>query len=144
MQASDENELRRGPSIPDMGLFFTTCGVENPLRRGVIHQLDQVLVDSGAELSWIPAHVLEALGIEREKRAERFVSASGQVLVREIGFAIVHAGGNHTIDEVAFGEPGDLVLLGARTIEGLNLKVDLPNKRFVAGGPILAAPARAA
>jgi predicted aspartyl protease len=130
--------------MSDMGLFHTSCGVENPLRRGVIHQLDQVLVDTGAELSWIPAPVLEALGIGREKHTERFVSASGAVLERAIGFAIVHAGGKYTNDEVVFGEAGDLVLLGARTIEGLNLRVDLPNKRFVAGGPILAAPARAA
>jgi predicted aspartyl protease len=144
MQRNDDEGLRKGPTITDMGLFYTSCGVENPLRRGTIHPLDQVLVDTGSELSWLPGHVLEALGIAREKRAERFVSASGAVLEREIGFAIVHAAGKYTVDEVVFGEPGDLVLLGARTIEGMNLRVDLPNKRFVAGGPILAAPARAA
>jgi predicted aspartyl protease len=130
--------------MSDMGIFRTTCGVENPLRRGVISQLDEVLVDTGAELSWFPAPLLAALGIAREKETQRFVSASGVVLTRSIGFAIVHAGGRYTVDEVVFGEPGDLVLLGARTIEGLNLRVDLPNKRFVAGGPILAAASRAA
>jgi predicted aspartyl protease len=127
-----------------MDLFRTPCGVENPLRRGVVTELQDVLVDTGAELTWIPAPVLEALGIAREKTTQRFVSAGGAILERSIGFAIVHAGGTYPNDEVVFGEPGDLVLLGARTIEGLNLRVDLPNKRFVAGGPILAAPARAA
>jgi hypothetical protein len=52
---------------------------------------------------------------------------------------IVHAEGRETNDEIVFGEPGDLVLLGARSLEGLNLKVDLVEKRLVAGGPMLAA-----
>ena len=31
-----------------------------------------------------------------------------------------------------------LALLGARTLEGLNLRVDPKNKKLVAGGPLLA------
>lgn len=46
---------------------------------------------------------------------------------------------SHTIDEVAFAEPGDLVLLGPRSLEGMNLRVDARNKQLVAGGPIDAA-----
>lgn len=130
--------------MSDMGLFYTTCGVENPLHPGVVRQIGQVLVDTGAELSWFPATLLEGLGIARVKHGRQFVSASGVVLVRSVGFAIVHAGGEFTNDEIVFGEPGDLVLLGARTLEGLNLRVDLPNKQFVAAGPIVAAPSRAA
>ena len=125
----------------DMGLFYTDVGIESPLRRGIVERLPHVLVDTGAELSWVPAPLLDRLGIAREKHERRFVSAGGAVLVRSVGFAIVHAGGEFTNDEVVFGEPGDLVLLGARTLEGLNLRVDLPNKRFVAAGPILAATA---
>jgi hypothetical protein len=56
-----------------------------------------------------------------------------------VGFAIVHAGGTFTNDEVVFGEPDDLILLGARSLEGLNLKVDLVGKRLVSAGPMLAA-----
>ena len=51
----------------------------------------------------------------------------------------LRAGGTFTTDEVVFGEPGDLVLLGARSLEGLNLKVDLVGKRLVSAGPMLAA-----
>ena len=36
-------------------------------------------------------------------------------------FAIVHAGGTFTNDEVVFGEPGDLVLLGAATSKGYSV-----------------------
>ena len=125
--------------MDDMGIFYTTVGVESPLRRGHIQWFEPVLVDTDAELSWFPAAALEALGIMREKQERRFVSASGVVLVRSVGFAIVHVGDEFTVDEVVFGEPGDLTLLGARTLEGMNLRVDLPNKQLVAAGPILAA-----
>jgi len=57
------------------------------------------------------------------------------------GFAILHPAGTLTIDEVVFGEPEDLVLLGARTLEGMNLKVDLVGKRLVSAGPIMTAVA---
>jgi predicted aspartyl protease len=127
--------------MDDMGIFRTTLGVESPLRRGVIESLPDVLVDTGSELSWVPAEVLDRLGIVRVKQARRFQMANGGVLVRAVGYAILHAGGEETIDEVVFGEPGDLTLLGARTLEGLNLRVDVQAKQLVAAGPILAAVA---
>jgi hypothetical protein len=43
------------------------------------------------------------------------------------------------VDEVVFGEPGDLVLLGARSPEGLNLKVEPITRRLVDAGPAPAA-----
>ena len=124
--------------MDDMGIFRTTMGVENHLRPGVIESLPDVLVDTGSELSWVPIPVLERLGIDRVKRV-RFQMADGGVLERSAGFAIVYAGGEQTTDEVVFAEPDDMTLLGARTLEGLNLRIDLPNKRLVSTGPILAA-----
>jgi predicted aspartyl protease len=41
-----------------------------------------------------------------------------------------------TVDEVVFAEKGDLLLLGARTLEGLSLSVDPRKKKLVASGPI--------
>ena len=122
----------------DMGTFRTTIEIENPARRGERRILEQVLVDTGAELSWIPAAVLSELGIEREKRL-RFRQASGTVLERWTGIAIIHAAGTLTADDVVFGEPGDMVLLGARSLEGLNLRVDPVLKRLVDAGPAPAA-----
>jgi hypothetical protein len=40
---------------------------------------------------------------------------------------------------VVFGEPGDLVLLGARTLEGLNFRVDPLTRQLVDAGPAPAA-----
>ena len=127
--------------MDDMGLMYTDVTLENPAQRGVRAQITGVLVDTGAELSWVPAPVLEALGIPREKEVQRFTMADGRPLARQVGYAILHAGGEQTVDEVVFAEPGDLVLLGARTLEGLNLRVDLVQKRLVAAGPRLAAAA---
>lgn len=122
----------------EMGLLRTDVEIESHTRPGDRRLLRQVLVDTGAELSWAPAVVLESLGITRVKQV-RFNQADGSILVRWVGFAILHAAGTLTSDEVVFGEPKDLVLLGARTIEGMNLKVDLVQKRLVSAGPMSAA-----
>ena len=122
----------------EMGTFRTTIEIENPTRRGERRTLENVLVDTGAELSWVPAAILESLDIEREKRL-RFRQASGTVLERWTGIAIVHAGGTRTADDVVFGEVGDMVLLGGRSLEGLNLRVDPVLKRLVDAGPAPAA-----
>ena len=127
--------------MPDeMGLLRTDVEIESPARPGERRLLRQVLVDTGAELSWAPAPVLESLGLARVKKV-RFQQANGSVIERWVGFAILHAAGTLTIDEVVFGEPGDMVLLGARTIEGMNLKVDLVGRRLVSAGPVSAAAA---
>lgn len=121
-----------------MGTFRTILSIENPARRGTTRQLNDVLVDTGSELTWIPRPVLEELGIAAE-RLYRFVVADGRVLERHVGYAIVHVEGVATADDVVFAEPDDLVLLGARSLEGLNLRIDPRSRRLVGAGPIVAA-----
>jgi hypothetical protein len=48
-----------------MGTFRIDVEVENPARPGERRRVENVLVDTGAELSWLPSDILEALGIER-------------------------------------------------------------------------------
>ncbi len=98
-----------------------------------------MLVDTGSEYSWIPTPTLKKLGIKTEKKDLTFVMANGQQVTRNVGFAIIRLGKSFTIDEVVFAEEGDLLLLGARTLEGLNLKVDSRRKKLVASGPLPAA-----
>ena len=124
--------------MDEMGTFRIQVEIENGVLPGARRAFDAVLVDTGAELSCFPAHALEALGIPRIKEL-RLRQADGTILTRWTGFAIVHAAGTLTVDEVVFGEPGDLVLLGARSIEGLNLRVDPIAKRLVDAGPLPAA-----
>ena len=124
--------------MSDMGTFRTTIKIENPLNRGELRELPDTLVDTGAELTWAPRAVLEELGITRQKHVA-FRTADGRAVYRDVGYAIVHAGGTETNDEAVFAEPGDMVLLGARSLEGLNLRVDPRSKQLVDAGPIVAA-----
>jgi predicted aspartyl protease len=122
-----------------MGTFYTGCRVENHVDRKKSAEVPKMLVDSGAEFTWINGETLKNIGVKREKKDYTFVMANGQEITRAVGFAILHVGDALTIDEVIFGEPGDLQILGARSLEGMNLRVDSRAKKLVAGGPILAA-----
>jgi predicted aspartyl protease len=122
-----------------MGTFHTACRIENHVDRSKSVRLAKVLVDTGSEHTWIPASKLESIGVKREKKDLRFVMANGEVVTRSVGFAILRIGKSFTIDEVVFAEPGDLTLLGARTLEGMNLVVDSAKKKLVAAGPVPAA-----
>ena len=124
----------------EVGTFRVDLEIESPARRGEGRTLQAVLVETGAELSWFPAPVLESLGIERIK-VWHFRQADGTVLARWTGGVRVRVTGIETLDEVVFGEPGDLILLGARSLEGMNLRVDPVSKRLIDAGP---APAAAA
>jgi hypothetical protein len=74
------------------------------------------------------------------KRGLSFVMANGGTLTRSTGYAIVRAGEFETVDEVVFGEPADLCILGARTLEGFGAVVDARKERLLPAGPHLAAP----
>jgi predicted aspartyl protease len=124
----------------DMGTFRVDVEIENPARPGERRMLRSVLVDTGAELSWVPAEILESLGVERNNRW-RFRQADGTILERWTGTVVVSVAGKRAGDEVVFGAPGDLTLLGSRTLEGLNFRVEPVTRQLVDAGP---APAAAA
>jgi predicted aspartyl protease len=96
------------------------------------------LVDTGAELSWLPATILTGCGI-MPIRKRTFRTATGQIVVRDVGYAILRTEGFETIDEVVFGESGDLSILGVRTLEGFGAAVDPVAQRLIACGTIVAA-----
>jgi predicted aspartyl protease len=126
--------------MDDMGTFRTDVEIENPAKPGARRTIANALVDTGAELSCFPRTVLEALGVERLK-LWHFRQADGTVLARWTGAVRLGVADVWTVDEVVFGEARDLVLLGARSLEGLNLRVEPATKRLVDAGP---APAAAA
>jgi predicted aspartyl protease len=123
-----------------MDTFYVRCKVENHVDRSKSVVVPKLLVDTGSDYTWIPAKLLEKIGVQQEKKDLPFVMANGQSITRSVGFAIVRLDKYFTIDEVVFAEQGDLPLLGARTLEGMNLTVDPKRKRLVASGPLLAAP----
>lgn len=123
----------------NVGLFSVGCQLENQQDRTRSVRVPKVMVDTGSELTWISHRHLEEIGVEPEKKNRRFIMANGQEITRSIGFAIIRVGEEITTDEIVFAQDGDLQLLGARTLEGLNVKVDSRNKRLVASGPLIAA-----
>ncbi len=122
-----------------MGTFHTRCTVANHADRTKRARVAKALVDTGSDYTWMPETMLKRIGVAEEKKDLAFVMANGQTITRSVGFAIILVDGHFTIDEVVFGRPGDLTLLGARTLEGLNLRVDAKLKKLVAGGPLRAA-----
>src|SRR2546423_967508 len=123
-----------------MGLFYVTCKISNP-QSGKSVVAPRLMVDTGAESTWIRADVLDRAGIEPRKKDLQFQMANGQIITRSVGYAVLQVNKAETVDEVVFAQKGDLQLLGARALEGLNLKVDSRSKRLVAAGPIVVATA---
>ncbi|MBI4552995.1 MAG: aspartyl protease family protein [Candidatus Latescibacteria bacterium] len=119
-----------------MGAFYTSCIIQNHVDRTRSARISKILVDTGSEYTWIPEATLEKVGVVREKKDMLFVMANGQQITRSVGFAIIKIDKYFTIDEAVFAEKGDLLLLGARTLEGLNLYVDPRQKKLVAAGPL--------
>jgi predicted aspartyl protease len=122
-----------------MGTFLTRCKIQNIVHRDKSIEVPKLLISTGSEFTWIPNAMLEKIGVRREKKDVAFIMANGQQITRSMGFAIIRLNNHFTIDEVVFAEAGDLSLLGARTLEGLNLVVDPIRKRLVAAGPLPAA-----
>ena len=127
--------------MDDMGLFRTTIEVRNwEATESPWRPLPDVLVDTGSEYTWISRHVLEELGV-RPQRRQGFIVADGRRIDRDIGYALVRAAQSEAPDLVVFAETGDMTLLGAHSLEGLNLKVDPVRKELVPAGPVIAAVA---
>src|SRR5689334_18404749 len=67
-----------------MGRFYVGCRVLNPVtsKSTVLRRL---MVDTGAESTWIDATVLETIGIERRKKDLAFQLANGRSLRARLG-----------------------------------------------------------
>lgn len=130
--------------IDSMGIFRTNLSIAalgSPDRK---RGFENVMVDIGSEYNWFPRRALESLGVI-PVRIDRFETADGRVLEREVGFALIYAGGRSAAAACVFAEDGDMVLLGAHGLEGLNVRIDLGRKELVPAGPVpAAASARAA
>lgn len=125
-----------------MGVFYIDCTVINVRQPKRSVAVPKLLVDTGLEFTWIPETALKRAQIAVVKKDMAFVMANGQTITRSTGYAILRAAGFETVDEVVFGRPGDLALLGARTLEGFGATIDPGRKRLVAAGPRPAAAHR--
>jgi len=124
----------------DMGIFRTTIQVAAGTDPANRRQLADVLVDTGSEYNWIPEHVLAELGVV-PVRVDRVETADGRIVDRPVGLAVIFAGDRSAATMVVFASPGEMTLLGAHGLEGLNLRVDLARRELIPAGPVPAAAA---
>jgi len=122
-----------------MGTFRVGCRIVNIADSKKAAKVQKLLVDTGSDYTWLPGKVLESIGVERVKKDIQMTMANGQTITRSAGYVIIHSDRFQTVDEVIFGEPGDLLFLGARTLEGFNARVDSKQKKLLAAGPLVAA-----
>ena len=121
-----------------MSMFKVSAVVRNTKDESKISQPVELLVDNGSELTWLPKDVLAAIEVKPLRKRD-VTTATKQLVTRETGYAIVSAEGLETVDEVVFAEPGDMALLGVRTLEGFGVMVDNIAHRFVETTTIVAA-----
>lgn len=71
----------------------------------------------------------------------RFRQVDGSVFERRVGLVKIHVAGTEGYDEVVFGEPNDITLLGVDSLEAMNLRVEPVAEQLVDAGPAPAAVA---
>jgi predicted aspartyl protease len=126
--------------IRDMGIFRTSIAIAAGTHPANRIQLSDVLVDTGSEYNWIPENVLAELGVA-PVRVDRFETADGRIVDRPVGLAVIYVGDRSAATMVVFASVGEMTLLGAHGLEGLNLRVDLARRELVPAGPVPAAAA---
>jgi len=89
-----------------MSMFKVNVIARNPKREELATKPLEELVDTGSELTWLPADVLKGAGIT-PRRKRIFATVAQQKIKREIGYAILSAEGYETNDEVVFAESGE-------------------------------------
>jgi predicted aspartyl protease len=120
-----------------VSVFKVNVTARNPRREEQATPPVEALVDTGSGLTWLPKDLLENIGITPRRR-RTFSTANKQILERHVGYAILQSEGHETNDEVVFAEPGDMALLGVRTLEGFGVMVDNIGHRFVSTTTLVA------
>jgi predicted aspartyl protease len=111
-----------------MGFTYVKVKVANPLTPTKSEDIE-LLVDSGAIFTSIPGEVLKSLDLKPVDR-ERLRVYGGDVVEREIGWALIEYGGKRRVVPVIFGEMGDTPILGATSLEALGFQVDPLTKKL--------------
>ena len=68
-----------------MGVFYVDCTVENMVAPDKSALIEQLVVDTGSEFTWIPKDILSEVGVDVRKRDVQFVMANGEIVTRDIG-----------------------------------------------------------
>jgi clan AA aspartic protease len=105
-----------------LGLFSVRVGVAHPTDPSRQTEVE-LLVDTGAKLSWVPREILDPLGVPWLGRRP-FLLTDGRNIERETAGVVMRLDGTQALVTVVAGEPGDGRLLGATALETLGYGVD--------------------
>ncbi len=119
-----------------MGITTLKLQVANPANPAKRENLEMI-VDSGAVYSVVPAPILKKLKIKPVAK-EEFRLADGSTIVRRKGVALFMYDKKRGGADVIFGEDEDATLLGALTLEALGLALD-PLRRELKPIPLILA-----
>src|SRR6266487_2565773 len=61
-----------------IGTFYTSCRVANHVDRKKLAEVPKVLVDTGAEFTWINGETLKSIGVKREEKDYQFSATAGK------------------------------------------------------------------
>jgi len=111
-----------------MGFVPARVALED-VSGGPIRREGELLVDTGALYSMVPAAVLRSLGIE-PRQSLPFELADGGTIERAVGEARFYFDGRNAVSPVIFGDKGDAGVLGVVTLEALALEVDPVRKQI--------------
>jgi len=111
-----------------MGFTYAKVLICNPTEEEKRQELE-LLVDTGALMSIVPAQILKELEIKPLGK-QRFRAFGGGIIERDVGIALIKYEDRFRGDTIAFGEKDDAPLLGVITLEGLGYQVDPVTKKL--------------
>jgi predicted aspartyl protease len=112
-----------------MGTFFAEVQLASSARPES-RETVKLLVDSGSMYTWVSASTLRELGVQPTER-RRILTIEGRTIERGAIEVLITLEGRTLHTLCLFGEPGDLEVLGAYTLEGFGLGVDPIQRRLI-------------
>ena len=112
-----------------MGTFFAEVLLASPVRADR-RETVKLRVDSGSMYTWVSAILLRDLGVQPTER-RRIVTIEGRTTERGAAEILITLEGRTLHTLCLFGEPGDLEVLGAYTLEGFGLAIDPIQRRLI-------------
>lgn len=90
----------------------------------------EALVDTGSSYTWVARSLLDRLGAQATIQ-QRFQTADGRIILRDVAELPVRLDGDTRITMVVFGDEGTVPLMGAHTLEGFGLAPDPLGHRLI-------------
>lgn len=106
-----------------MGIVKVSFNIINPKDQTLSRTIEDAIVDTGSILTWIPAEILEQIGLSPEE-SKTFITINGDKIKRDIAVAICAVNGSKAGCNVVFGKSDDRTVLGVTALESMGLEVN--------------------